>query len=110
MSDKPLETAARRLSAALAPMRFSAPVSHVYNPFDYAWAGNAAYLRRFGQGPKRVVFVGMNPGPFGMVQTGVPFGEVAAVRDWMGIEAEITPPAEQNPKRPIEGSRAPAPR
>ena len=103
MSDTPLETAARRLSAALAPMRFSAPVSHVYNPFDYAWAGNVAYLRRFGQGPKRVVFVGMNPGPFGMVQTGVPFGEVAAVRDWMGIEAEITPPAEQNPKRPIEG-------
>ena len=49
MSGTPLETAARRLSAALAPMRFSAPVSHVYNPFDYAWAGNAAYLRRFGQ-------------------------------------------------------------
>ena len=36
MSDTPLEAAARRLSAALAPMRFSAPVSHVYNPFDYA--------------------------------------------------------------------------
>jgi single-strand selective monofunctional uracil DNA glycosylase len=95
MSDTPLEAAARKLSAALAPMRFAAPVSHVYNPFDYAWAGNAAYLQRFGRGPKRVVFVGMNPGPFGMVQTGVPFGEIAAVRDWMGIEAEIVPPAER---------------
>ena len=103
MLDTPLEAAARKLSAALAPMRFAAPVSHVYNPFDYAWAGNAAYLQRFGRGLKRVIFVGMNPGPFGMVQTGVPFGEIAAVRDWMGIEAEIVAPAEQNPKRPIEG-------
>ncbi|HMZ76805.1 MAG TPA: single-stranded DNA-binding protein [Zoogloea sp.] len=98
-----LEAAARELSAALAPMRFAAPVSHVYNPLAYAWAPYADYLRRFGQGRKRVVLVGMNPGPFGMVQTGVPFGEVAAVRDWMGIRAEVTAPAAQNPKRPVEG-------
>ncbi|HMV18670.1 MAG TPA: single-stranded DNA-binding protein [Rhodocyclaceae bacterium] len=98
-----LEAAARELSAALAPMRFAAPVSHVYNPLAYAWAPHADYLRRFGQGRKRVVLVGMNPGPFGMVQTGVPFGEVAAVRDWMGIRAEVTAPAAQNPKRPVEG-------
>mgnify|MGYP000010435895 FL=1 len=98
-----LEAAARELSAALAPMRFAAPVSHVYNPLAYAWAPYADYLRRFGQGRKRVVLGGMNPGPFGMVQTGVPFGEVAAVRDWMGIRAEVTAPAAQNPKRPVEG-------
>ena len=36
---------------------------------------------------KRVVFLGMNPGPFGMAQVGVPFGEVAAVRDWLRIDA-----------------------
>ena len=98
-----LESAARRLSDALDGMRFAAPVSHVYNPLTYAWAPNALYLQRYGQGRKRVVFVGMNPGPFGMVQTGVPFGEIAAVRDWMGIEAEVRKPPEENPKRPIEG-------
>jgi single-strand selective monofunctional uracil DNA glycosylase len=98
-----LEIAARTLSDTLDSMRFAPPVSHVYNPLTYAWAPNAAYLRRYGQGRKRVVFVGMNPGPFGMVQTGVPFGEVAAVRDWMGIEAEVLKPAAENPKRPIEG-------
>lgn len=98
-----LESAARRLSDALDGMRFAAPVSHVYNPLTYAWAPNALYLQRYGQGRKRVVFVGMNPGPFGMVQTGVPFGEIAAVRDWMGIEAEVRKPQEENPKRPIEG-------
>ncbi len=98
-----LEIAARTLSDTLDGMRFAPPVSHVYNPLTYAWAPNAAYLRRYGQGRKRVVFVGMNPGPFGMVQTGVPFGEIAAVRDWMGIEAEVLKPATENPKRPIEG-------
>jgi single-strand selective monofunctional uracil DNA glycosylase len=55
-----------------------------------------------------VVFVGMNPGPFGMVQTGVPFGEIAAVRDWMGIEAEIVPPPSRTPSAPSRASPAPA--
>lgn len=103
----PLESAARSLCDTLAPMRFAAPVSHVYNPLDYAWAPGALYLQRFGQGKKKVIFVGMNPGPFGMVQTGVPFGEIAAVRDWMGIEAAVTKPAVENPKRPIEGFACP---
>ncbi len=103
----PLESAARSLCDTLAPMRFAAPVSHVYNPLDYAWAPNALYLQRFGQGKKKVIFVGMNPGPFGMVQTGVPFGEIAAVRDWMGIEAAVSKPAVENPKRPIEGFACP---
>ncbi len=103
MSLTPLESAARELSDTIDGMRFAAPVSHVYNPLTYAWAPHAAYLQRYGQGHRRVVFFGMNPGPFGMVQTGVPFGEIAAVRDWMGIEGEVTKPAEENPKRPVEG-------
>lgn len=98
-----LIAAARELSAALAPMRFAPPVSHVYNPLDYAWAPHEQYLSRYGSSRKRVVFLGMNPGPFGMVQTGVPFGEIDAVRDWMGIAAAVDKPAAENPKRPIEG-------
>lgn len=98
-----LIAAARELSAALAPLPFAAPVSHVYNPLDYAWAPHAQYLERYGAGSKRIVFLGMNPGPFGMVQTGVPFGEIDAVRDWMGIVAPVAKPAVENPKRPIEG-------
>lgn len=95
--------AARELSAALAPLRFCAPVTHVYDPLSYAWAPYEAYVRRFGGGPKRRVLLGMNPGPYGMMQTGVPFGEIAAVRDWMGIEAPVTGPVDMHPKRPIEG-------
>jgi single-strand selective monofunctional uracil DNA glycosylase len=98
-----LIAAARELSAAVDAMRFAAPVTHVYNPLDYAWGPHETYLRRFGDSRKKVVFLGMNPGPFGMAQTGVPFGEIAAVRDWLGIECPVGQPAHSNPKRPVEG-------
>ncbi|MCO5108161.1 MAG: single-stranded DNA-binding protein [Burkholderiaceae bacterium] len=103
MSAADLIHAARALSRAVSTLRFGPPVAHVYNPLDYAWAPHEAWLRRYGEGRKRVVFVGMNPGPFGMMQTGVPFGEVAAVRDWMGVQAPVRRPADEHPKRPIEG-------
>ncbi|MDR1660827.1 MAG: single-stranded DNA-binding protein [Azoarcus sp.] len=98
-----LIAAARRLSAAVEAMRFAAPVTHIYNPLDYAWDAHETYLRRFGDSRKKAVFLGMNPGPFGMAQTGVPFGEIAAVRDWLGIECPVGQPARPNPKRPVEG-------
>uniref|UniRef100_A0A669QQ87 Single-strand-selective monofunctional uracil-DNA glycosylase 1 n=1 Tax=Phasianus colchicus TaxID=9054 RepID=A0A669QQ87_PHACC len=50
---------------------FGAPVSHVYSPLDYAWEPHRDFVRRYCRGPKRVLFLGMNPGPFGMAQTGV---------------------------------------
>lgn len=78
-----------------------------YLPLDYAWAPHSIYLRKFGSGHKRVVFLGMNPGPYGMAQTGVPFGEVAAVRDWMGISAPVDRPEPEHPKRPIQGFSCP---
>ncbi|HIV03755.1 MAG TPA: single-stranded DNA-binding protein, partial [Candidatus Spyradosoma merdigallinarum] len=79
-----LVAATRELSAAADALNFSDPVACVYNPLDYAREPHEAYLRRYGNGKKRVVFLGMNPGPFGMAQTGVPFGEIGAVRDWLG--------------------------
>jgi single-strand selective monofunctional uracil DNA glycosylase len=102
-----LLAAARDLSRDLAVLRFDAPISHVYDPLQYAWAPYQAYVERYGAGRKRVVLLGMNPGPFGMMQTGVPFGEVAAVRDWMGIRAAVDRPAREHPKRPIEGFDCP---
>ena len=96
-------TAARELSDVVDGLRFRAPVAYVYNPLDYAWEAHETYLRRFAATRKRVMFLGMNPGPFGMAQTGVPFGEVAAVRDWMGIQAAVLQPKHVHPKRLIEG-------
>src|SRR3954469_7028292 len=99
--------AARELRDAVAKLRFGVPVTHVYNPLEYAWAAHEAYVRRFADSGKRAVFLGMNPGPFGMVQTGIPFGEVGAVRDWLGISAEIKTPLKEHPKRAIRGFDCP---
>ena len=95
---------ARWLSSELALLRFSSPVSHVYNALEYAWDPHAKYLERYGETPGReAVFLGMNPGPWGMAQTGVPFGEIELVRDWLGIEGTVVKPAREHPKRPVEG-------
>ena len=99
--------AAARLRDAVQKLRFAPPVTHVYNPLDYAWAPHKAYLRRYANSKKRVVFLGMNPGPFGMAQTGVPFGEIKAIRDWLGIQAPIEQPSHIHAKRPIQGFDCP---
>jgi single-strand selective monofunctional uracil DNA glycosylase len=102
-----LIVAARRLRADADRLRFRPPVTHVYNPLAYAWAPHTAYLRKYGATSKRIVFLGMNPGPFGMVQTGVPFGEVAAVRDWLQIECPVGKPEREYPRRPVTGFACP---
>ena len=95
--------AARRLAKAVDRLPFDKPVTHVYNPLDYAWKAHEQYLRRMNSQGTRVLLLGMNPGPWGMAQTGVPFGQISAVRDWIGIDAKIGRPENEHPKRPIEG-------
>ena len=99
--------AAKRLAQESSALTFSPPVSHVYHPLIYAWKAHAEYLRKFGATPKRILFLGMNPGPFGMTQTGVPFGEISAVRHWLQIEAPIGKPDHEHPRRPVLGFDCP---
>lgn len=94
---------ARDLAAEVDRLAFAPPVTHVYDPLIYASAPHRLWLERYGGGPKEVLLVGMNPGPWGMAQTGVPFGEVTAVRDWLSIEAPVGRPPREHPKRPITG-------
>ncbi len=91
------------LQKKLKPLKFADPVSYVYNPIEYAGASHRVYIERFANSEKKVLFMGMNPGPWGMAQTGVPFGEIPAVRDWMGIEEAVGKPDPEHPKRPIVG-------
>ena len=98
-----LSEVTNRLNAALAPLQFSAPVACTYNPLIYARPMWEEFIDRYGTGPKEVVLFGMNPGPWGMVQTGIPFGEVAAVRDWLRLDAAIGKPVEEHPRRRVEG-------
>jgi single-strand selective monofunctional uracil DNA glycosylase len=98
-----LISSAAKLRDAVAKLRFGPPVTNIYNPLEYAWPAHEIYIRRYANNLKRVLFLGMNPGPFGMVQTGIPFGQVASVRDWLGIMAAIGSPAKPHPKRLVTG-------
>ncbi|MEK9773865.1 MAG: uracil-DNA glycosylase family protein [Opitutae bacterium] len=98
-----LISASQKLSKQVSGMKFSEPTAYVYNPLDYAWTIHQSYLEFAGRTKKKVVFLGMNPGPFGMAQTGVPFGEIPAVRDWMGLRGEVRKPIPEHKKRPVEG-------
>ena len=82
-------------------LRFRPPVHMVYNPLVYARSSHLTYWRRYGQPPKEVLLVGMNPGPWGMVQTGVPFGDICMVTQWLKLPLPVVPPAVQHPKRPV---------
>jgi single-strand selective monofunctional uracil DNA glycosylase len=93
------------LIADLADLRFGPPVSFVYNPLVYARASYEAYGKRYGAPGKEVVLLGMNPGPWGMAQTGVPFGDVSLVKNWLGVRAPVNRPLEEHPARPVEGFR-----
>jgi single-strand selective monofunctional uracil DNA glycosylase len=102
-----LETITDDLLQELHPLKFSAPVTHVYNPLEYARAPYTEYLRRYATAPKEIVLIGMNPGPWGMAQTGIPFGEVTAVKEWLKIEGVVDTPANMHPKRPVTGFNCP---
>jgi single-strand selective monofunctional uracil DNA glycosylase len=93
----------RELALPLGDLGFPAPVECVYHPLDYAWDVHRQYLERYANGHKQVLLVGMNPGPYGMVQTGVPFGEVEAVRSWLRLHGEIRRPRREHPRRPVLG-------
>ncbi len=94
--------AAKKLRKELDPLTFAKPVAHVYQPLHYAWAAHEAYVSQYARSGATLL-VGMNPGPFGMMQTGVPFGEVSMVKDWLSIKAKIAKPKTEHPKRPILG-------
>lgn len=112
--DRPVADVAAALIEAAAKLRrevdelaFTAPVAHVYNPLDYAWAPHVCYLTKWGHSTRKVLFLGMNPGPWGMAQVGVPFGAVAWVRDWLGVTGAIRVPQAVHPQRPVMGFACP---
>lgn len=61
-----------RMSAELKPIPFlPTKIASIYNPIEYAAHLHCAYLKKFLNEPKPVLFIEMNPDNFGMVQTGV---------------------------------------
>jgi single-strand selective monofunctional uracil DNA glycosylase len=104
---KSLFEVSQRAARAAERVPYADPVRVVYNPVAYASAPHRAYLDRFGVNKKRVFLLGMNPGPWGMAQTGVPFGEVGLVKNWMGISGAVKQPKAPHPKVPVRGFDCP---
>jgi len=102
-----LQAITDRLVDDLAGLRFAPPTAFVYDPLDYARAGWDAYCARYARAGVDAILLGMNPGPFGMAQTGVPFGAVPMVRDWLGIDVPVGRPGREHPKRPVQGLACP---
>ena len=107
MRTKTLIETTDELIEALGQLSFGPPITHIYNPLEYARSNYDTYLKRFGKPGKEAVFLGMNPGPWGMAQTGVPFGEVGHVREWLGIDGPVGTPEAMHPKRPVMGFDCP---
>ena len=99
--------AARTLSAAcdslIAPLSKQTIAKHITNPLDYARDCHEEYLNRYGNLGAKTLMLGMNPGPWGMAQCGVPFGATAMVRELLKIDHPVQQPQNAHPKRPIIG-------
>lgn len=108
---KALARESRRLAKAVDALEFGEPVTHVYDPLVYARKSHERFLDLAGDafvnGTRDAIWLGMNPGPWGMAQTGVPFGDVTQVREYLGIEEPVRKPANEHPKRPVTGFDCP---
>ena len=100
---KAIIKAARILAHAVEHVRFEEPVRWTYNPLLYARVPYELYLGRYAASGKQAIFLGMNPGPWGMAQTGVPFGEIVSVREWLGIVGAVATPKRQHERVPVLG-------
>jgi single-strand selective monofunctional uracil DNA glycosylase len=102
-----LVTISRNLCAAVEELPTGTNIAFTYNPLSYARTPHEKYLRAYGGGKKEVLLLGMNPGPFGMAQTGVPFGDVQMVREYLGIVGNVGKPHLEHPKRLVTGFDCP---
>lgn len=98
-----LVRAADRLRKQLKRVDFSQAPPWIYNPLEYAWEAHRQYINRYARPTCEILFLGMNPGPWGMSQTGIPFGEVGMVKQWLGINVPVGKPKREHPKRPVQG-------
>ncbi|KAL2712687.1 single-strand selective monofunctional uracil DNA glycosylase [Vespula squamosa] len=93
----------QELCQKLQTISFPSSVAYIYNPIIYAFEVHAMYVQTYCNEPKKILFLGMNPGPWGMSQTGVPFGEISMVRDWLKLHGFIGKPSREQPDRKVTG-------
>jgi len=100
--------AAKQLSSAcdkaIKKIERKTIVAHATNPLDYAWQHHEQYLSNWGGLGAKTLLLGMNPGPWGMAQSGVPFGSTNIAKTLLRIKPfQLETPPNAHPKRPIIG-------
>jgi len=75
------------LSKQMDELTFSLPVKYVYNPLSYSFLTYLQYLNRINFNDVNI-YIGINPGPYGMSQTGIPFGDYYFVKNFLNIKKE----------------------
>lgn len=93
----------KKLAEELGKLTFRVPVEYVYSPLEYAFNIHTLYVQKYCNTTKKILFLGMNPGPWGMSQTGVPFGEINMVKNWLNISGPVGKPAKEQPSRQVNG-------
>ena len=79
-------------------------VDYVYNPLIYAWEPHKAFIELGGNKGAKTILLGMNPGPHGMGQMGIPFAATSIVRDLFKIRnLPVLQPEKIHPKRKVIG-------
>ena len=75
----------------------------VYNPLMYAWGIHEEFIRLSGGHGAKTILMGMNPGPHGMGQMGIPFAATSVVRELLGISGiDVGKPAGKKYKKTIQ--------
>lgn len=93
----------KALCESLLNLKLNDQIAFVYNPLDYASETHEDYVRKYCRSTKDILFLGMNPGPFGMAQNGVPFGDTHYVKNWLNIKGSVQKPDREHPRRLIHG-------
>lgn len=104
LTNKKIINRTKKFSKELESIKSIIPDSlFVYNPLTYALDMHLAYIEKYAIKNTKILFLGMNPGPFGMTQNGIPFGEINFVKDYFNFNCEIKSPKIEHQYRPIEG-------
>ncbi|XP_075222511.1 single-strand-selective monofunctional uracil-DNA glycosylase [Lycorma delicatula] len=92
-----------KLTSENIEVKLNPPVEYIYNPLEYAFEVHSNFVNKFCNEKKQLLFLGMNPGPWGMMQTGVPFGDINTVKNWLKLSGNITEPHRQHPNKRVKG-------
>ena len=66
----------QRICQKMLPIKYGYPVTVIYSPLTYAFQTHRDFVAKFCTSERTLLFLGMNPGPYGMSQNGVRYLQI----------------------------------